>query len=68
MLKFEFERWRISNNFTAFDIRRMLKKSSRGLFTFCKCKQTRQLTLTQCERLVTVSQVQFTRDALIIGR
>jgi len=46
--KFEldFERWRISNNFTAFDIRRMWKLPSRrmrihGLFTFpqkiCKC-------------------------------
>jgi len=47
--EFEFERWRISNNFTAFDIRRMLKLPSRrmricSLFTFRKCKQTRQLT------------------------
>jgi len=49
--KFEFERWRISYNFTAFDIRRMLKLPSRRmrirfLFTFHKCKQRWQLTLT----------------------
>jgi len=29
--KFEFERWRISQNFTAFDIRRMLKLPSRRM-------------------------------------
>jgi len=42
--KFEFERWRILNNFTAFNIRQMLELPScrmriRG-FTFRKCKQT----------------------------
>ena len=40
--EFNFERWRISYNFTAFDIRRMWKLPSRrmrihGLFTFRKC-------------------------------
>ena len=49
--EFEFECWRISNNFTAFDIRRMLKLPSWrmricSLFIFRKCKQTQQLILT----------------------
>jgi len=49
--EFEFERWRISNNFTTFDIHRMLKLPSRrmrihSLFTVRKCKQAQQLTLT----------------------